>query len=81
LLRKVIRYPGLAYFSPTSNLDNTRSFDAEFDKLPEHVWEQYSAEVRKQMRELTSRVAAIALLINDKRVHLPFSVVHSTRVD
>jgi hypothetical protein len=45
------------------------------------VREQYSAEALKQMRELTSRVTTIAMLIDDNRVHLPFSVVHATRAD
>jgi ubiquinone/menaquinone biosynthesis C-methylase UbiE len=69
------------YLGPTTHLGNTRAFDTEFDNLPEHIREQYSAEVLKQMRELTSRVATIAMLINDNRVHLPMSVVHATRVD
>jgi SAM-dependent methyltransferase len=69
------------YFGPTTFLGNTRAFDTEFDNLPEHIREQYSAEVLEQMRELASRVATIALLINEDRVHLPISVVHATRVD
>lgn len=69
------------YFGPTTYLGNTRAFDTAFDDLPEHMREQYSAEVLKQMRQLTSRVVTIALLVNDNRVHLPVSVVHATRVD
>jgi SAM-dependent methyltransferase len=82
-IREVLSASGwhIDYFGPTTYLGTTRAFDTEFDDLPEHIREQYTAEALKQMRELTSRVATIALLINDNRVHLPFSVVHASRVD
>lgn len=69
------------YLGPTTYLANTSAFDAQWDDVPEHMREQYSAEALKQMRELTSRVAAVATLIDDNRVHLPFSVVHAHRVN
>ena len=69
------------YLGPTTYLANTSTFDAQFDDVPEHMRQRYSAEALKQMRELTSSVAAVATLIDDNRVHLPFSVVHAHRVN
>ena len=43
--------------------------------------EQMPPEAVEHMREVAARFAKIADLLDDGRVHLPFTVVHAHRVD
>ena len=54
------------------------SSDEQFGKV---MAEQMPPEAVKHMREVAARIAKIAELLDDGRVHLPFTVVHAHRVD
>ena len=43
--------------------------------------EQMPPEALEQMKEVAARFERIADLLDDDRVHLPFTVVHAHRVD
>jgi hypothetical protein len=68
------------FLGPTTYLANGDAFRDPVE-LPERVREQFSAEQLEQMRLVRERFQTIAPLLDGNRVHLPFTVVHSQRVD
>lgn len=68
------------FSGPTTYLANTAGFLGDTDDLPEEVRAQMGEERVAQMREVAARFKAIGPLLADDRVHLPFTVVHATRV-
>ena len=49
--------------------------------FPKAMAEQLPPEALEQMRAVAERFTKIAELLDDDRVHLPFTVVHAHRVD
>jgi SAM-dependent methyltransferase len=68
------------FLGPTTYLANAVGFGAG-DDFPEVMAEQLPPEALEHMRAVAARVARIADLLDDNRVHLPFTVVHAHRVD
>lgn len=70
------------FIGPTTYLGNAGGFHSfGGDDLPPQLADQLPPEAVERMRELHTRLARIADLIDDDRVHLPFTVVHAHRVD
>ncbi len=69
------------FIGPTTYLGNTAGFRSTDDAFPKAMAEQMPPEALEQMRQMTERFAKIAELLEDDRVHLPFTVVHAHRVD
>ncbi len=69
------------FLGPTTYLGNTAGFRSGDDAFPKAMAEQMPPEALEQMRQMTERFAKIAELLEDDRVHLPFTVVHAHRVD
>jgi SAM-dependent methyltransferase len=69
------------FLGPTTYVGNTSSLAGDPNNLPEQMRQQLSAEQLEQMDDMRRRFAAITPLLDKDRVHLPFTVVHATRVD
>jgi SAM-dependent methyltransferase len=69
------------FFGPTTYLADINAFTPDLNDLPQQLREKVSPEALEQMRGINHRFAAIVNLIDDDRVHLPFTVVHAERVD
>jgi len=69
------------FLGPTTYLGNAVRFGTNEDSLTQHLADQMPPEALEQMRQTTERFAKIAELLEDNRVHLPFTVVHAHRVD
>jgi SAM-dependent methyltransferase len=69
------------FLGPTTYLANSTAFPTDLDNLPAQMREQLGPEALEQMRRVADRFAAISALLDDDRVHLPFTVVHAARVD
>jgi len=69
------------FLGPTTYLGNAFGFGVDEDSLPQYLADQMPPEALEQMRQTTERFAKIAELLDDDRVHLPFTVVHAHRVD
>jgi SAM-dependent methyltransferase len=69
------------FFGPTTYLADINAFTPDLNDLPQQLRDQVSPEALEQMRGINHRFAAIVNLIDDDRVHLPFTVVHAERVD
>jgi SAM-dependent methyltransferase len=69
------------FLGPTTYVANTSSLARDPDNLPEQMRQQLSPEQVDQMDDMRRRFAAITPLLDNDRVHLPFTVVHATRVD
>ncbi|HZA09279.1 class I SAM-dependent methyltransferase [Mycobacterium sp.] len=69
------------YLGPTTYLANSDAFLGDIDELPQELREQMGPEAVEQMSRVNERFATIAGLLDDGRVHLPFTVVHAERVD
>jgi SAM-dependent methyltransferase len=69
------------FLGPTTYLANTSSFGGDPNNLPEQLRQQLPPEQLEQMQEVAKRFAAIVPLLDDDRLHLPFTVVHAMRVD
>ncbi|BBX61666.1 hypothetical protein MSAS_08400 [Mycobacterium saskatchewanense] len=67
------------FLGPTTFLGNAAGFSGSFGKLPDAVLRQMSPAQARQMRDMAERMATILPLIDGGRVHLPCTVVHSTR--
>jgi SAM-dependent methyltransferase len=82
-LRDVLTANGwrIDFLGPTTYLGNTAGFRSTDDAFPKSMAEQMPPEALEQMRQMTERFAKIAELLEDDRVHLPFTVVHAHRVD
>ena len=68
------------FLGPTTYLGNTVGFSAD-DDYAKVIADQVPPEAVEHMREVAARFAKIAELLDDDRVHLPFTVVHAHRVD
>jgi SAM-dependent methyltransferase len=69
------------FLGPSTFLANTSTFAGDPDNLPEQLRQQIPPDQLEQMQQLRARFAAIAPLLDQDRVHLPFTVVHAVRVD
>lgn len=69
------------FLGPTTFLANTSSMAGDPNNLPEQMRQQMSPEQVELMKKTRERFAAIVPLLDDDRVHLPFTVVHAVRVD
>lgn len=69
------------FLGPTTYLGNAAGFRGSCDDLPQELVDQMPAEQVAEIRETAARFEKIADLIEDDRVHLPFTVVHAHRVD
>jgi SAM-dependent methyltransferase len=69
------------FLGPTTYLGNSAGFRSGEGDFPQVMAEQLPPEMLEQMREVTARFSAIADLLDDDRVYLPFTVVHAHRVD
>lgn len=69
------------FLGPTTFLANTSSMAGDPNNLPEQMRQQMSPEQVELMKKTRERFAAIVPLLDDHRVHLPFTVVHAVRVD
>lgn len=67
------------FLGPTTYLANTSALVGDADALSEQILRQLPPEAVERMRETSERFAAIAPLLTDDRVHLPFHVVHAER--
>ena len=69
------------FLGPTTYLGNAIGFGTNEQVVPESLAEQVGPEAVAQMQATAERFAKIADLLEDNRVHLPFTVVHAHRVD
>jgi SAM-dependent methyltransferase len=69
------------FLGPTTYLGNAAGFTGDPDDFGKLMTEQMPPEAVEQMRDMSARFAKIAELLDDDRVHLPFTVVHAHRVD
>ena len=69
------------FLGPTTFPANTSSMAGDPNNLPEQMRQQMSPEQVELMKKTRERFAAIVPLLDDDRVHLPFTVVHAVRVD
>jgi SAM-dependent methyltransferase len=69
------------FLGPTTYLGNAAGFRGIDERIPPELAERMPPEALEQMREVTARFAKIDELLDDDRVHLPFTVVHAHRVD
>ncbi|HEX9176508.1 MAG TPA: class I SAM-dependent methyltransferase [Mycobacterium sp.] len=69
------------FLGPTTYLANTSSMAGDPNNLPEQMRQQMSPEQVELMKKTRERFAAIVPLLDDDRMHLPFTVVHAVRVD
>lgn len=69
------------FLGPTTYLANAVGFRTGAHEVPQQFAEQLDAEALQRMQEIAARFEKIAELIDDDRVHLPFTVVHAHRVD
>src|SRR6202035_684658 len=71
----------IEFLGPTTYLANTSSFALNPNNMPEQMRQQMPPEQLEQIQEVAKRVATIVPLLDDDRMHLPFTVVHAVRVD
>jgi SAM-dependent methyltransferase len=69
------------FIGPTTYLGNISGFTGSFGKLPPELLAQMPPERAEQLRRMGERMATIIPLIDGDKVHLPFTVVHATRLD
>ena len=68
------------FLGPTTYLANAVGFEGN-DEFGKVMAEQMPPEAVEHIREVAARFERIADLLDDGRVHLPFTVVHAHRVD
>lgn len=68
------------FLGPTTYLGNAAGFRRSTEDLPEELLAAIPADRVDAMRRMAERMAVILPLLEDERVHLPFTVVHATRV-
>jgi HSP20 family protein len=71
----------ITFLGPTTYLANGDAFTGNMEDLPARLREQLPPEALEQMRTVNERFQKIVSLLDDERVHLPFTVVHAERVD
>lgn len=69
------------YLGPTTYLANTIALGGNADSMPEQMRQMMSPEQLEQIEDVRARFDAIVPLLDADRVHLPFTVVHASRVD
>ena len=69
------------FLGPTTYLGNTAGFRDRRRRSPKAMAEQLPPETLEQMARSPPGSSRIADLLDDDRVHLPFTVVHAHRVD
>lgn len=70
------------FLGPTTYLGNASGFyGGGGADWPEQLADQLPPEALEQMRAVAAKFSKIAELLDDDRVHLPFTVVHAHRVD
>ncbi len=69
------------FLGPTTYLGNSAGFGTGEEDFPQVMAEQLPPEALEQMQDVRARFSAIADLLDDDRVYLPFTVVHAHRVD
>ncbi len=67
------------FLGPTTYLASAGGFNT--DDIPKVMAEQMPPEAVEHMKDVAARFERIADLLDDNRVHLPFTVVHAHRVD
>jgi SAM-dependent methyltransferase len=68
------------FLGPTTYLGNAISFTGD-DSFGKAMAEQMPPEAMEQMQAVAARFEKISELLDDNRVHMPFTVVHAHRVD
>ncbi len=68
------------FTGPTTYLGNAAGFACDIDAIPDELRAAMPAERLDQMRTMAERMSVILPLVEGGRVHLPFTVVHATRV-
>jgi SAM-dependent methyltransferase len=68
------------FLGPTTYLANTSSFAGDLNNLPDQLRQQLPPDQLERMAEIAKRWAAILPLLEEDRLHLPFTVVHAARV-
>jgi SAM-dependent methyltransferase len=69
------------FLGPTTYLASAAGFGNVGDEFPQEMVDQMPPETFEQMRNVRARFEAVADLLDDDQVHLPFTVVHAHRVD
>jgi SAM-dependent methyltransferase len=69
------------FLGPTTYLANTSSLSGDPNDLPEQLRQQLPPEQLERMQEIAKRWTVVRPLLDNDRVHLPFTVVHAARVD
>jgi SAM-dependent methyltransferase len=69
------------FLGPTTYLANATSMRGDPNDLPEQLRQQLAPELLERMQEIAKRWSVITPLLDDDRVHLPFTVVHASRQD
>ena len=69
------------FLGPTTYLANTAALGGDDTSIPEQMRQMMSAEQLEQMADVRSRFETIVPMLDDDRLHLPFTVVHASRVD
>jgi SAM-dependent methyltransferase len=69
------------FIGPTTYLGNAVGFREGENAFTKAMEEQLSPETLEQMRSTAERFTKIAELLDDDRIHLPFTVVHAHRAD
>jgi SAM-dependent methyltransferase len=68
------------FLGPTTYLGNAAGFCGNSEEPPAELLARMPPERIEQMHQMRERMTAILPLIEDDRVHLPFTVVHATRI-
>jgi hypothetical protein len=68
------------FLGPTTYLGNAISFTGE-NSFGQAMAERMPAEAVAQMQAVAARFEKISELLDDNRIHMPFTVVHAHRVD
>ncbi|MGY4866813.1 class I SAM-dependent methyltransferase [Mycolicibacterium elephantis] len=68
------------FLGPTTYLANAVSFEGGDDAFREAMEQHMPPEAVEHMRDMAARYEAVSGLLDDGRVHLPFTVVHAHRV-
>ena len=68
------------FLGPTTFLANTSSFAGDPTNLPERLRRELAPEQLERFANIARRFAVIKPLLDGDRLHLPFTVVHATRV-
>ena len=73
------------FLGPTSYVGNAAGFGGGYGRVPTTFRPSWPSSSRRrrleQMRDVAARFEKIAELLDDDRVHMPFTVVHAHRVD